>query len=76
MTVLESRFEEVADAIDAGEVNHYEYDLMFDIVLKEASGMVQGKPLLDQTFNILRQAIRSNELIEFFDVSGNQFQPD
>jgi hypothetical protein len=57
MTVLESQFEEVADAIDAGEVNHYEYDLKFDIVLKEASGTVQGKPLLDQTFNILRQAI-------------------
>lgn len=76
MTVLESQFEEVADAIDAGEVNHYEYDLKFDIVLKEAGGTVQGKALLDNTFHVLQQAIRNNELIEFFDVDGNQFHPE
>jgi hypothetical protein len=76
MTVLESQFEAVAEAIDAGEVNHYEYNLKFDIVLKEAGGTVQGKLLLDNTIIILKQAVRTNEHIEFFDVQANQFHPD
>jgi hypothetical protein len=76
MTVLESQFEQVADAIDAGEVLHFEYDLKFEVVLKEANKTVQGKPLFDNTINVLRQAVRANEVIEFFDVNGAQFHPD
>jgi hypothetical protein len=68
MTVLESRFKQVAEAIDAGEVLHYEYDLKFDVVVKEAGKTVNGKPILDNIFNLLLQAVRTNELIEFFDV--------
>jgi hypothetical protein len=60
MTVLESRFEQVAEAIDAGDVLlHYEYDLKFDIVLKEATRTVHGKPLLVNTINTLQQAINN-----------------
>ena len=33
MTILESQFEEVADAIDAGEVLHHEYDLKINILM-------------------------------------------
>jgi hypothetical protein len=33
MTVLESQFEQVANAIDAREVLHFEYDLKFEVVL-------------------------------------------
>jgi hypothetical protein len=76
MTVLESRFEQVAEAIEAGEVLHYEYDLKFDIVLKEAGQTVHGKPLLDNTIHILKQASRVHELIEFFDINGTQFDPE
>jgi hypothetical protein len=76
MTVLESLFEQVADAIDTGEVSHYEYYLKFDVVLKEAAQTVHGKPYLDNTLNLLQQAARPNELIKFFDVDGNQFHPD
>jgi hypothetical protein len=37
MTILESQFEHTADAIAAGAVLHFEYDLKFEIVLKEAT---------------------------------------
>lgn len=76
MTVLESRFEQVADAIDAGDVLHYEYDLKFDVMLKEPGQTVHGKPILLNTINILKQAVRPNEVIEFFDIQGNQFHPE
>ena len=36
MTILESQFEEVADAIDAGKVLHHEYDLKNNILMKVA----------------------------------------
>jgi hypothetical protein len=76
MTVLESQFEQVADAIEAGDVVQYEYDLKFDVALKEPRETVHGKPILTNTFNLLQQAVRPNELIEFFDVHGNQFYPE
>ena len=76
MTILESQFEEVADAIDAGEVLHHEYDLKINILMKVALATIPGKEFLATTLKILHESAKHGEVIEIFDINNNQVKPD
>lgn len=75
-TILESKFEHVADNIDADEVPHYEFDLKISIVLKTALKKIPGKKFLTNTFSTLQGAAKKGEVLEIFDVNNHQIKPD
>ena len=76
MTILESKFEDVAGAIDAGDVLQHEYDLKFQIVLKAAQKTIPGKKFLVTTLKIIQETTNRGEILELFDTNDNQIQPD
>ena len=76
MPILESRFEEVADAIDAGEIFQHEYDVKFRIVMKAARKPIPGKDFLVTTIKIIEDVTKTGEILEIFDTNGNQIKTD
>jgi hypothetical protein len=76
MTILESQFEQVASDIDSGEVPHYDYDVRFNIVMKERLETVPGKAFLTTVLKTLKTVVKPGEVLELFDIDNNQVQPD
>jgi hypothetical protein len=76
MTILESQFEQVAGEIDAGEVLHYDYDVRFNVVMKERLETVPGKAYLTTILKTLKSVVKPGEVLELFDIETNQVQPD
>jgi hypothetical protein len=70
MTILESAFEQVSDAIEAGAVKQYDYDVKVEVLVEEGVETVKGKRLLARTFDTLKNATRGDEIVEFFDTEG------
>jgi len=76
MPILESRFEEVADAIDAGDVFQHEYDVKFRILMKAARKPIPGKDFLASTLKTIVDVTKSGEILEILDINGNQIKTD
>lgn len=76
MTILESQFEQVAGEIDSGEVIQYDYDVRFNILMKERLETIPGKAFLTTVLKIIKNVAKPGEVLELFDIDMNQVQPD
>ena len=56
MTILESAFEQVSDAIDAGAVKQYDYDVKVEVLVEDGVETVKGKRIWARTFATLKNA--------------------
>ena len=76
MAILESRFEDVAGGIDAGEVLHHEYDVKFHILMKTAGRSIPGKVFLVTKLKTIENATKTGEILEISDITGTQIKAD
>ena len=74
--MFESAFERVADEIESGKLKPYEYDLRIEIPLKEGVETFHGKPILKKAISILRNAAKTNVVIELSDINNNHIPND
>jgi len=75
-TIPESDFEDMDDDYETFSGKKHNYQVKFEVVLKEGTKTIPGKARLVKAMTTVQNAKRKTEKIDFYDTNGQQISPD
>jgi hypothetical protein len=75
-TIPESDFEAMEDDYETFSGKKHNYQVKFEVVLKEGTKTIPGKASLIKAMTTVKNAKRKTEKIDFYDTNGQQISTD